>query len=95
MSEPKHISTPKSCPLLGAHFLRIETRVRGLQVASPQMSGPTTVSCLAKGCEWWDESLSCCTYVVHSAIMHQIDDALTNLQGALRDLIDVIKKEGR
>lgn len=95
MSEPHKLSTLKTCPLMGSHFLRIETSVKGIHLGTQQANIPTLVSCNGEGCEWWDDSLSSCTYVVQTAILHQIDDALTGLRDALGDLIEHIKKEGR
>lgn len=95
MNDTKHISTPKTCPLLGSHFMSVQTTVKGIHVAGMQGPIPNTVGCLEAACRFWDSVANECSEVLQTQIMAQVNDALDNLLAAIHDLVGAIQKEGR
>lgn len=96
MNDHPIISTPKTCPLYGATFLRIESRVKGIQLTSQQQTMPQLVGCNEKGCQWWSEPKSDCTIIVLTDLLQDVGLNIAVLSETLERIINLLyDKEGK
>jgi hypothetical protein len=94
MNEITKISTPKTCPLYGAHFMRIETRVKEIQIGTQQATIPNLVSCNGNGCQWWSEAQNDCTVAVFTREAYLIRLSMQELKETLERITNLLYDKG-
>mgnify|MGYP001597078011 CR=1 FL=1 len=94
MNQTKVISTPKTCPLYGAHFLRVESRVKGIVLNAQQATMPSLVSCNEKYCQWWSEPKSDCTIIVLTDLLQDVGFNIAVLSETLERIINLLYDKG-
>lgn len=94
MSEPHKISTPKTCPLYGATFLRVESKLKGIQIGTQQATIPQLVGCNEKHCQWWDESKNDCTVRILTFAVHNMTTYVADLGQTLERITNLLYDKG-
>lgn len=95
MNDTKHISTPKTCPLLGSHFMSVQTTVKGIHVASTQGPIPNTVGCLETACRFWNPIANECFEVLKAQAIIELQLQLQQYIENTNKLLTLFDKRGR